>query len=457
VAAPSTLSDSFNHSVLDGTSQVHNTQLIYHLQRGADSNTTHLFGQVDACGEVRAPGDGILDVYDMSTLLSYLFHDFMYSSLPLNPSSVPTTTGRNGVVGQHGSNLSRAHYAFLYSQDSCTFHTPSSASSSPVTAPGRRRLVSSQSMRVHIAPCACHVGRLCIYMDQPTYMIFLHYTCVDASCSVDPHKLQSRVYNHPNGFAVSAATLEEEQTPALTESNNCALALFVNGPIRLSLSTSHAYASSDQPYELRPPVGNAPTPRQVSSPSRSYELTPMPLNGTWTTLTFPGIPLRIHAVLSGITASSVHLSSKRFDPNDRPVAEEVRVTQLCEDCRACATVQTSLSGRTAISHNTLELFQAPILSACPMEIHIYNPMVPEVEYMIVSDSSGLEQPKWTTASCIDRHVVFVTPTTPFSLHWVQVVALLVVCFCPFLWCRPPRCPPPPQRTCTRADECNRRT
>ena len=94
VASASTLSDSLDDS---HSGDVANSMLIYNVQDTANASSTELFGSRDTC-HGRRVGDGIIDVFDISTVLSYLFGDWMYSTLSPNPTLVRTVHGREGAA-----------------------------------------------------------------------------------------------------------------------------------------------------------------------------------------------------------------------------------------------------------------------------------------------------------------------------------------------------------------------
>lgn len=127
IAAPSTLGKLLNAAqVADFADEAgHN---VADIQNVSTTNTSQLFGQQVACSGKNV-GDGVINVFDMSTLLHIIFHDPPYASVSL---SEPTVAGRDDLACRPTS--SRSDYYSAYFTDSCTSSAPPSES---------RRLVTS--------------------------------------------------------------------------------------------------------------------------------------------------------------------------------------------------------------------------------------------------------------------------------------------------------------------------
>ena len=119
IAAPSTLNNSLNQTAFDiATDSVFRSDnLIWNLYQTADGATDDLFGQAALCDGKRV-GDGLINVYDLATLLSAYFGEYRYGAL-YNTSRIATVQGRDGLAARCGASTSRADYMQEYSQDAC--------------------------------------------------------------------------------------------------------------------------------------------------------------------------------------------------------------------------------------------------------------------------------------------------------------------------------------------------
>ena len=117
IAAPSTLSNSLNVGSQSGTVFDDGT-LIEKLYETANFTEVNLFGQYDTC-DGKVVGDGLINVFDIATLMSYLFSDYSYGNLNPNPDQVSTVSGRTGILEQCFSQISIQEYMQKYVADTC--------------------------------------------------------------------------------------------------------------------------------------------------------------------------------------------------------------------------------------------------------------------------------------------------------------------------------------------------
>lgn len=431
IGAPSTLGNSLNSSV---TGTAHNSQLIFHLQSTANETNTQLFGQTRTC-HGRSVGDGVINVFDISTLLSYLFQDWMYSSLPLDPSQVVTVDGREGVSTLCNNNLTRLQYTVSYYEDTCV--ASHSVGYTTGGSSGRRRsLVSGPFVQLFWDLCDDDSQRKCLYFDRPIHMGFFPH---NPTLSFNFEGIDdARVYVQEIGFALSA--IDDVMRPVLPGTGR---RIVVRGKGSLRNSNVQLFQTSQIPYT----VGTLP--EQVHSPPAPSLRRSLSLDvpGRWSTLAIPGIPLRLHVVLRGIATHTMILNDEPWH-HDAVGSHEVRVTRVCETpeaCKRCASIQTSFSNNIAVYHGTLELLQVPIRAACPFTVHLYQPAStpePTVEYMIVSDSHLYESSAWSHASCVERGLWVskrpppppaaarpapATPIPPSSSYRATLTIVSVVC------------------------------
>lgn len=123
IGAPSTLSGSLNQTAYD--LHLHtvfsNGHYIRNIYDTANATSVNLFGQVDQCGtgQEKRVGDGMINVFDISTLLAYIFKDYMYVNLNNDPEQVVTVEGRERLVEQCDATTTRQQYLSAYSENTC--------------------------------------------------------------------------------------------------------------------------------------------------------------------------------------------------------------------------------------------------------------------------------------------------------------------------------------------------
>lgn len=143
IGAPSTLSGSLNQTaynlLLDTVFS--NGNFISEIYSTANNESVNLFGQVDKCGAnglgPKQVGDGLINVFDISTLLAYIFKDYQYANLNPNPEQVVTVEGRDRLPEQCLTRTTRAQFLTEYSENSCLYFDGPFPPSSPPAA-GRR-------------------------------------------------------------------------------------------------------------------------------------------------------------------------------------------------------------------------------------------------------------------------------------------------------------------------------
>ncbi len=413
IGAPSTLGNSLNtRATNNGT--IHNSLMIYDVLSTANESSVQLFGQVAPC-HGRVVGDGVIDVFDIATLLSYLFSDWQYRWLSPNPVDVPTVSGRGGVVDRCGNGQSRYDYLEEYSRDVCV-------SSLPLPSRRSRRLASSATTRSEMPFPRPRLGLQArddtIVTDGPVYMMFLKFSCsrVDTARCLDVSQLDGTAYFHPDGVAISRSL-----SPHTV---NLPLVLPLRpdaGSVRIDYGRTRVYHSEGIEYEVvpralvsprrAPPVDDADRDRRMLQTSRRR----------WSTFTIPGTPARLHAVFSGLTETEVAFSSAPFHHDATPSRAEVRLTKRCSgaaECDECATVLTGMSNNIGILSGTLELMQFPFYGSCGFDVHVYhhvdeNPLRESslfIKYMRITNAEGYRNPQWPFKMCVDRRVWSITPS-----------------------------------------------
>jgi hypothetical protein len=408
IAAPSTLGNSLNSS-WSGV-DVHNSMLIYDVQRTANETSTQLFGQTRRCGG-RLMGDGVIDVFDISTMLSYLFSDWMYgTTLSADPEQVYTVHGREQITTLCDAGMTRREYAFLYSVDTCSF----SGTTGLTTSEGRRLqqqqpytplvVESAESVGIYLVPCESHAQ--CLIIDREVYMAFVAIR--DATWMNVSGIQDATVYMHELGIAISRS---QRGGGVMRPTNTYTRRILL--PLSATVVRATAFRSESEQMTA---VSRTSYPSRWTNDSTltnvdAYGTVLRVGRGVWTTVSFHGgVPLRLHAVFHEFFTA--YLSSKPFvTEQEHPIQNEVRVTSICtpEQCPYCASVETALNGRVAMLRGTLELLQIPIRSACDFVVHIYAPQTVHLDYAIVSETHVFEQPAWSHISCVDRGIW--TPTT----------------------------------------------
>ena len=113
IAAPSTMSGSFNTTL-----STHDNVRLASTGGTTSGATLNHFGQIDACGD-KLVGDGMINVFDIAALITYIFNDPVYSELSRVPTSVQTVQGRDFLAEQCHTPTSRATYLAAYAEDTC--------------------------------------------------------------------------------------------------------------------------------------------------------------------------------------------------------------------------------------------------------------------------------------------------------------------------------------------------
>lgn len=115
--------DIASHSVLSnslasegGDDHIQNPFMGLDVFKDASTNSTNLFGQSIKCSN-RTVGDGMINVFDISTVLNYIFGEWKYAELSRFPTDVPTVSQRTQNVCSMG--YTRSAYMYQYTQDQC--------------------------------------------------------------------------------------------------------------------------------------------------------------------------------------------------------------------------------------------------------------------------------------------------------------------------------------------------
>ena len=137
VGSPSTLSDMLNTSSFDLTNAAFSQgSFISNASAGV-----RLFGQYDTC-DGKIVGDGVIDLFDMAVLVSYIFSQYPYSfpeeDARNEPMNVVTVEGRDGLTEQCRAGEARVDYLSAYASDTCVYFD---------TSEGERRLQSIDVIR----------------------------------------------------------------------------------------------------------------------------------------------------------------------------------------------------------------------------------------------------------------------------------------------------------------------
>lgn len=122
IAGPSTLSNSLNTTAFDLTSDTvfSNGEFILDIYQTADNTSLNLFGQYDQC-DGKVVGDGLINVFDIATIIAYIFKDYKYSDLDPNPEQVFTVQGRDRLQLQCDDPVTRVEYLSSYATDTCVY------------------------------------------------------------------------------------------------------------------------------------------------------------------------------------------------------------------------------------------------------------------------------------------------------------------------------------------------
>lgn len=416
IGAPSTLGDSLNQTAADG-SRFDNNMLIYKVQETADPNSTRLFGQVTPCGG-RLMGDGVINIFDISTLLAYIFADWKYSTLSRDSTQVVTVRGREGIIKRCGDNKTRLSYLKEYSNNMCVDSTPQGFTVPPFGQPDSRRRLTAPFPAPHIR-VAIQDGAL--VFDAPVYLAFVKLSCALVSCldvsSLDP---STKCYFHGASVAVSRALRGDTVSALRIPLREGA------GEVTIDHSHTKVYYSQGGEYQVFKTAPITATSKS-SSPARdahdAHDLSRRHLSGApsppttllereWTTIRIPGVPARLHAVFSNVHEREVYLSSESYDSEATPGRPQIRLTPHCTgqpECRECAMVMTGLNNKVAILNGTLELMQTPLSRSCGIDVHLYvqrqgTTTGPKLNYLLMTDTSEFESSEWSHDSCTDRKV-----------------------------------------------------
>ena len=480
IGAPSTMGDYTNFSSLDSLLNMDsgNNLLIYRIHETRNLSSHRLFGQVQPCsGQV--VGDGLINVFDMSALLSYVFGDWIYGSLPTSPSTVHTVDRRHlspSLVlpcSGNGTAPSRSAYMRDYVRDPC-LHIDSS--SSDQSSDARRRAledVSSEEGEGGDVNIRVLHGRG-VWVRPPVFLLFLSLTCPfspdDTRSCFEADAISSsfsvgRVYFHARGVAVSRAhrgrredavylpfrrgvrfvDVDETRTVAYSDMST----KYTSVRVWKEEGTAEEEMWRDGITTVFDVMNDSPEKEELpKADMRSLSVSSLVVGGKWTTFSFPGTPARMYAFMRGVT--DVRFSTQQWNMLDTPEREEMRISLRCE-CIKCPSVQSSFSDGMGILNGTMNLFQIPVLSSCPLNVHIFTGVgkTPTLSLLVTTDISAYEQPHWTQESCIERSVVTThvttvppppdTPPPPSPLHntrtehplsiFLMIGAILtVICF-----------------------------
>lgn len=322
IASPTTLDSSL---AAPNTSDVANSMNVYHVYENADATSTHLFGSQTLC-HGRNVGDGIVDIFDVATMLAYLFQDVLYATLP-EPHVVHTVDAREEVTQLCGTGATQLSYLEEYAQDSCYASEPQG-----YTLPDRRDDVrggdaARRILRLDVAPC-CNSTRLCLYTNDTVVLLALATDC--PSC-VQVVGERVSLYRAPQGVLLSA-----DDIPPLRP-GSCARQV-VLGDAEVDVARSRAYAPGNRPYTVI--RGDHVVARATDGSTDITLLRPVPL---------PGYPLRVRMRFA-------------FAPGELPV---VRLRFHCTDApcpRQCHVLQVQTPA------GSLEFGQ--FWDACPVTVYV---------------------------------------------------------------------------------------
>ena len=392
IGAPSTLGGSLNVSRTTDGSLIGNNMLIYDVQETANATSDALFGQYDRC-HGRLVGDGVIDVFDMATMLSYIFGDWRYGDLAQDPHTVFTTQGRRAAASLCGQGFTRQDYAEQYTLDTC-MHTDGAIET------GGRRLaeahfhaVSSSRRVVGVYLRSCGTYEHCVIVDRPVYMIFI--SILDSSYGANVTGVgDATVHRHAAGVVLSRG---QYGGGTLAPIDGGVRRIVVPPHARLGRVEAYASATEELSVIARPSFPVRWSDYVAYPPLSSLPPSVSPRNGYWTTFDMTIPVSRLHAVF--VQRFDAHLSMRPFVVSDRPGWNEVRVTRHCapERCDFCASIETGLN---AVHHGTLEMFQTPIHSSCAYSVHVYASETVTLQYAIATTSRDFHPPAWSSITCL---------------------------------------------------------
>ncbi len=116
IGAPTTLSGSYTLSELNGLDN--NNPHLHTLFNTSTQNGVILWGQNQQCDE-KTVSDGIINVFDVSILMSYIFKEGPYNFTNYDPKEVKTTEGRHDLIDRCDDGQSNTDYITEYINDSC--------------------------------------------------------------------------------------------------------------------------------------------------------------------------------------------------------------------------------------------------------------------------------------------------------------------------------------------------
>jgi hypothetical protein len=261
-------------------------------------------------------GDGVINVFDISVVLSYIFKDPGYDSLPANPALILTTEARSGdAAAACEQGLSRSAYLADYAADVCAGAGSAGAR--------QRRLRAAD-------------GRLAT--PRPRRLLEGPFATVDQA------------------LAAAAAA----RNPLATRNPG----LQVRSPG--ATIVAHVSSGADR-FEYVPAL------------QYDVVLAAVHASGTWITVHMGGVATRLELAFSGITGNGA-LDNLRFDhePPADPDSIRIRFTRLCEyagSCdRRCAGIEAGVATSAGVLQgNTVSLVQRPPESACAYDLHAWVP------------------------------------------------------------------------------------
>jgi hypothetical protein len=419
IGAPSTLGNTLNTTSFNLMTDTvfSNGNFIFDIYSTVDAASPNLFGQYDRC-DGKEVGDGVINVFDIATLISYIFKDYGYANLDSNPTQVRTVEGRDRLRYQCQTPTTRIDYMAYYAEDTCVYFDDgcngkllfSTGCLNPEGTGMNRQVhiydnaLSSQTKR-EICAVECELRNCTNFEIQENECLTYMEECTDASSTNGLlHEVYRATYSchhdylptpppsmpppppiPPTGRRLGRTTAHEEwgrwqSAPALTNMDT-------------PMTTRSWLPTIAMRHDIVPAATNQlAIAHHTLFPDYDYA------NGRWYTLRTASVSLRLHAVLTGLNdhQEETKLSYRAYDgsPPDDPSKGEVRYTRFCEfdKClNVCASIEASHPSRTAMQYSTLELVQRPIKDACPFETHIWVPFAERdtrcvgVEYIVIGD------------------------------------------------------------------------
>jgi hypothetical protein len=462
IAGPSTLSNSLNTTAFDLLSDTvfSNGEFILDTYKTTANASINLFGQYDQC-DGKVVGDGLINVFDIATMIAYIFKDYKYADLDPNPEKVVTVEGRDRLQLQCDVPVTRAEYLSSYATDTCVFFDDgchgnlrwTTGCANPDSEGMNRtnhmyELTLSAQTKREICAFECE-RRNCVNFEIKDAQCLTYMAeCTDAELtSEDLQEVYKGTYSCNHDYLPTPPP-PSPAPPAFPPPGRRRLSSDDNKARRLLQSltpiTAQTLWSRWQSTPLLTPQDYPMTARSwLPAIGTRYDVTNVPArqlsvaqhtiypdydhsNGRWYTLRTASVSLRLHAVLTGLPGvqKNTKLSYRRYDgtPPDDPTQQEVRYTRLCEfgQCDfTCASIETAHPSRVAMHYSTLELVQRPIVDACPFETHIWVPYryasddrCVGVEYLMIGD--GVRGQFARDTACT-RNLLSPPPPTPVGL------------------------------------------